>query len=170
MVASVASFNRSLGLPPTTTRTEKALWRGLRLFGEMCWRWCVQTRPSTSEAAVVDSVYLACKTPCYGFLPAHAGVLLFTMFALVIGVAFIGVTAVNVAQNGASLVSKVGHILTDVLHAARYGMSTSSLLSPLYHCSHSSSSPVCSGPFAFVAAAHWILTQFTDSTRCGETI
>ena len=130
----------------------------------------MQTRPSTLEAAVVDSVYLACKTPCCGFLPAHVGVLLFTMFALVISVAFFRVTAVNIAQKGASLVLKVSQILTDVMHAARYGMSTSSLMSPLYHFGHSSSSPVCSGPFAFVAAAHWILTQFTDSTRRGETI
>ena len=40
-------------------------------------------------------------------------------------------------------------MLTDVLQAARCSMSTPSLLSPLCHFGHSSSSPVCSGTFAF---------------------
>jgi len=71
------------------------------------------------------------------------------MLALIIGVVFIGLTGVNIAKNGASLVPKVGH--EDVLQAARCGISTSSLLSPLYQFGHSSSSPVYSGTFAFVA-------------------
>ena len=39
----------------------------------------------------------------------HVGVLLFTMLALIIGVVSIGLTGVNIAKNGASLVPKVGH-------------------------------------------------------------
>ena len=83
------------------------------------------------------------------FLPAHIGVLLFTVLALIIGVVAIGLTGANIAKNGASLVLKVGH--ENVLQAARCGISTSSFLSPLYHLGRSSSSPVCSGTFAFVA-------------------
>jgi hypothetical protein len=46
---------------------------------------------------------------------------------------------------------RVDNGLIDILQADRCGMSTSSLLPPLYHFGHSSSSPACSGQFALVA-------------------
>jgi len=79
----------------------------------------------------------------------HVGVLLFTVLALIIGVVSIGLTGVNIAKNGASLIPKVGH--EDVLQAAQCSMSTSSFLSPLYHLGHPSSSPVCLGTSTFGA-------------------
>ena len=114
-----ASFKRPPGLPPgnTTTGTEKdsgADYADLEKRADG--RWSVQNRPKTLEVAFG-------KTPsrgtCCGFLPAHVCVLLFTMLALMTGVVFIGVTGVDIAQNGASLVPKVGHVLTDALQAAR---------------------------------------------------
>ena len=104
-----ASFKRPPGLPPgnTTTGTEKdsgADYADLEKRADG--RWSVQNRPRTLEVAVVDGVHMAGKTPsrgtCCGCLPAHVGVLLLTMLAVMIGVIFIGVTGVNVAHNSAT--------------------------------------------------------------------
>jgi hypothetical protein len=106
-------------------------------------RWSVQIRPGSLEAAV-DAVNRDDKTSrretCCGFLPAHLGVLLFTLLALMVAMVFMGVLGVNIAQNGVSLASVVGDDgLTAVLKARRCGMSTPSLLLPLYRFGHSSS-------------------------------
>jgi len=99
-----------------------------------------------------STVSICRKTPsrgtCCGFLPPHVGVLLFNMFALKLGVVFIGVTGVNIAQNGASLVPKSWSYADrctagSSMRHIDFLVAVTSL--------YSSSSPVCSGTFPFVA-------------------
>ena len=120
-------------------------------------RWSVQ---NPVDGVQVDGRTRRQKT-CCGLLPAHVGVLFLIMFALMVGVVFMGVTGMNLAQNGVSFVREHGR-LTGVPQAGRCGMSTSSLLLPLYRFGHSSSSPVCLGTPTFVAVfAHSLLNSDT---------
>ena len=98
-----ASFKRSSAASApsnTTTGTEKDSGTDYAdLEKRADGRWSVRSRPGTLKAPV-DATGIDTKS--YGFLPAHVGVLLFTMFGLMIGVVFMGVTAANIAQNGTS--------------------------------------------------------------------
>jgi len=68
----------------------------------------VQNRPRMLEAASSMASIRHHLGTCCGFLPAHVGVLLFTILALKVGVVSIRATGVNIAQNGESLWGKVG--------------------------------------------------------------
>jgi len=67
-------------------------------------RWSVQSGPGALKVAVDTDGKTTKRRTCCGFLPAQVGVLLFIMFTLMIGGVLIGVTGMNIARNGVSLV------------------------------------------------------------------
>ena len=68
-------------------------------------RWSVQNRPGALKIAI-DTVHTDTdgkateRETRFGFLPAQVGVLLFTLFTLMLSGAFVGVTGMNIARNG----------------------------------------------------------------------